>query len=120
MAIRAHIVAGKLEFAEAARRYSQDAGAADGGNLGTFPRKMAMPESISKAAFALPANGVSDVVPCDFGLCLIQVTERKAPERQTEFEKVKDEVRDLCFGEMQQAVMQQLRKDAKIKITLPK
>ncbi len=119
-AIRANVVAGTIDFAEAARRYSQDPTAADGGGLGTFPRKMAMPESIARPAFALPVKGISDVVPCDFGVCLILVTDRKPPERQSEYEKVKDEVRDICYGELQLAVMQQLRKEAKIKITLPK
>jgi len=120
LAIRAHIVAGKLDFAEAARRYSQDATAVQGGELGLLRLKFYLPdERLARAAFALPVNGVSDVVQAEDGLHLILVTERKPPERPSEFEKVEDEVRNVCTTELQMAVMQQLRKEAKIKITLP-
>jgi peptidyl-prolyl cis-trans isomerase C len=120
LAIRAHIVAGKLDFAEAAKRYSQDATAQAGGDIGLFPRKMVVPESIAKAAFALPVKGVSDVVESDYGLHLVTVTERKPPERPSEYEKVKEEVRDACYGELQLSVLAQLRTDARIEIKLPK
>jgi peptidyl-prolyl cis-trans isomerase C len=120
LAIRAHIAAGTLDFAEAAKRYSQDATAPDGGDLGLFPLKLVMPDSIAKAAFALPVNGVSDVVATEYGLHLIKVTERKPPERPSEYEKVKPEVREICTAELQLAVMQQLRQAADVKITLPK
>jgi peptidyl-prolyl cis-trans isomerase C len=119
-AIRANVVAGKIDFAEAAKRYSQDQTAKDGGDLGTFPRKMVMAESIAKVAFALPAGGISDVVETEFGLHLIKVTERKAGEKPSEFEKIKDGVRDLCSAELQLAVMQELRQNAKIEVNLPK
>jgi parvulin-like peptidyl-prolyl isomerase len=118
-AIRANVVAGKIEFAEAAKLYSQDQTAKEGGDLGTFPRKMVMAESIAKAAFALPAGGVSDVVESEYGLHLIKVTERKAGEKPSEFEKIKDAVRDLCSAELQLAVMQDLRQGAKIEVNLP-
>ncbi|HKI33994.1 MAG TPA: peptidylprolyl isomerase [Gemmataceae bacterium] len=120
LAIRAHIVAGKLDFAKAARSYSQDQTAAEGGDLGEFPRKMVMPEPIAKAAFALPVNGVSDVVETDYGLQLIKVTERKPGERPSDFEKMKDQVRDICTAELQLAIMQQLRESADLKFSLPK
>jgi peptidyl-prolyl cis-trans isomerase C len=119
-AIRANVVAGKIEFGAAAKLYSQDQTAAEGGDLGTFPRKMVMAESIAKVAFALPQGGVSDVVETEFGLHLIKVTERKAGEKPSEFEKIKDAVRDLCSAELQLAVMQDVRQSAKIEINLPK
>jgi parvulin-like peptidyl-prolyl isomerase len=120
LAIRAHLVAGTLDFAEAAKRYSQDTTAEQGGDLGTFPRKFVMPESISRAAFAVPPGGVSDVVEDEYGLHLIKVTERKAGERPSEFEKIADKVRELCADELRLAVMQQLRQAAKIQFNLPK
>jgi parvulin-like peptidyl-prolyl isomerase len=120
LAIRAHVVAGTLDFAEAAKRYSQDAAAAQGGDLGTFPRKFVMPESIARAAFALPVGGVSDVVESEYGLHLIRVTERKPGEKPSEFEKTREQVRELCGEELRQAVMQQLRQAAKIQFNLPK
>jgi parvulin-like peptidyl-prolyl isomerase len=121
LAIRAHVVAGTLDFAEAAKRYSQDATAPQGGDLGTFARKFVMPESIAKAAFALPVGGVSDVVESEVGLHLIKVTERKPGEKQPMgFETIKEQVRELCGEELRQAVMQQLRQAAKIQFNLPK
>jgi parvulin-like peptidyl-prolyl isomerase len=119
MAIRAHLIAGTLDFAEAAKRYSQDATAQEGGDLGTFPRKFSMPEAIAKVAFSLPVNGVSDVVQSEYGLHIITVSERKGPERPTTFEQVKDQVRELAAEELRQSVMQQLRQSANIKFTLP-
>ena len=120
LAIRAHVVAGNLDFAEAARRYSQDPTAQEGGDLGLFPRKMVYEEGIAKTAFSLPVNGVSDVVQCEYGVYLIKVTERKPPEQASDFEKIKDGVRDLCTAELQLAVMSELRKSAKVQFNLPK
>jgi parvulin-like peptidyl-prolyl isomerase len=120
LAIRAHLVAGALDFAEAARRYSQDLTAKDGGDLGFFPRKWVYEEAIAKTAFSLPVNAVSDVVPCEYGMYLIKVTDRKAAEQQSDFEKIKDRVRDMCTAELQLAVMTDLRKAAKVQFSLPK
>jgi parvulin-like peptidyl-prolyl isomerase len=120
LAIRAHVVAGTLDFAEAARRYSQDVTARDGGDLGFFPRKMVYEEPIAKAAFAQPAGAVSDVVQCEYGMYLIKTMERKAAEQQSDYEKIKDGVRDLCTAELQLSVMSELRKSAKVQFNLPK
>jgi parvulin-like peptidyl-prolyl isomerase len=120
LAIRAHLVAGTLDFAEAAKRYSQCPTASQGGDLGTFPRKMVVDESIARAAFALPQGGISDVVQSDYGLHLIKVIERKAGDQPSEYEKIKDVVRDFCIEELRNTTLQQLRKGAEIKITIPK
>jgi parvulin-like peptidyl-prolyl isomerase len=120
LAIRAHIVAGKLDFAEAAKRYSQCTTAPEGGDLGLFPRKMVVDECIAKAAFALSVNDVSEVVQSEYGLHLIKVTERKAGEQPSDFEKIKDVVRDFCTEELRMAVLAQQRKTADVKITMPK
>ncbi len=120
LAIRANLVAGTIKFDEAAKKYSEDQTAKDGGDLGMFPRKMVMAESIAKVAFALKVGDISDVVETEFGLHLIKVTERTGGEKPSEFEKIKDAVRDLRAAELQLAVMQNLRESAKIEITLPK
>jgi peptidyl-prolyl cis-trans isomerase C len=120
LAIRAHLVAGTLDFAEAARRYSQCSTAPEGGDLGMFPRKFVADETIARTAFALPVNGVSDVVQSEFGLHLIKVTERKAGEQPSDFTKIKDVVRDFCTEELRMAVLAEARKSADVKITLPK
>src|SRR3712207_8071236 len=59
----AQVVAGKLDFAEAARAHSQcPLSASKGGDLGLIPRKWVFEESFARAAFALPVGQVSDVV----------------------------------------------------------
>jgi parvulin-like peptidyl-prolyl isomerase len=120
LAIRANVIGGTIDFAEAARRYSQDVTAREGGDLGLFPRKMVYEEGISKTAFSLPVNAISDVVQCEYGMYLIKVTERTAPEKPSDFEKIKDDVRELCTAELQLAVMSELRKSAKVQFSLPK
>jgi parvulin-like peptidyl-prolyl isomerase len=120
LAIRANVIGGTIDFAEAARRYSQDVTAREGGDLGLFPRKMVYEEGISKTAFSLPVNAISDVVQCEYGMYLIKVTERTPPEKPSDFEKIKDDVRELCTAELQLAVMSELRKSAKVQFSLPK
>ncbi|HKI33993.1 MAG TPA: peptidylprolyl isomerase [Gemmataceae bacterium] len=120
LAIRAHILAGEFDFAEAAKRFSQDTTAPQGGDLGTFGRKMYWPESITRAAFALPVNVISDAIETEDGLHLFLVIERKAPQPPPEFEKIKDTVGEFCAGELRLAVMQQLRQAAKVQFNLPK
>ena len=51
--IRQEIIAGKLSFAEAARKYSAGPSRKDGGRLGLIGRHGPMDESFSRAAFAL-------------------------------------------------------------------
>src|SRR5262249_41160273 len=75
--LRQKIVGNQIDFAEAARKYSQCQSAAKGGDIGFFPRKWAVDENIAKAAFALPVGQVSDVVQTDYGLHLVKVTARK-------------------------------------------
>jgi parvulin-like peptidyl-prolyl isomerase len=120
LAIRANIIAGTIDFEEAARRYSQCSTAPQGGDLGLFPLKMVIDEKVSRAAFALPVNGISDVVQSDYGLHLIKATERKAGEQPSDFTKIKDVVRDFCTEEYRYTVLEQQRRNATIKINLPK
>src|SRR5262249_30870083 len=53
MALRQEIEAGKIDFAEAAKKHSQCTSAPNGGDIGYFPRKLAVEEPFAKAAFAL-------------------------------------------------------------------
>ncbi len=65
---------GGHDFAEVAKRESEDPGsAANGGDLGFFTRD-AMVEPFADAVFALQEGAISDVVRSDFGLHIIQLT----------------------------------------------
>jgi parvulin-like peptidyl-prolyl isomerase len=113
LALRAEILTGKIDFGEAAKKNSQCSSAPNGGDIGFFPRKMMVEEAFAKAAFSLKPGEVSDVVQTDAGLHLIKVTERK-PGQNSEFDKVKDDVRDFYIEEMRQTLLTQERKNAKI------
>jgi len=65
------------DFSALARRHSQDPGsAAQGGDLGLVRRGQFVKE-FETAAFALAEGQVSDIVETEFGLHIIQLTERR-------------------------------------------
>lgn len=64
------------DFADFARRHSEDGTAASGGDLGWAKRGTFVPE-FESAVFSLPEGGLSDVVKTEFGLHLIQLLERR-------------------------------------------
>jgi peptidyl-prolyl cis-trans isomerase C len=116
--LRQEIVSGKLTFAEAARKYSQDVSAAKGGDLGEIPRKGAVAEAFARAAFALKPKDVSEVVQTESGLHLITVTERKVGSPST-FEALQDRVRELAGEELLGGILAQQRQTAQVKVLLP-
>jgi peptidyl-prolyl cis-trans isomerase C len=118
-ALRQEIVAGKIDFAEAAKKYSQSESAAEGGDVGFFPRKFTVDESFAQAAFALKVGEISDVVPTETGMHLIKVTDRKQPAQAADFEKIKADVREWYIEDMRLAILSQQRKTAKVVISLP-
>jgi len=83
-AIREQIIAGKLSFAEAARKHSAGPSAAHGGRLGNIARHGSMSEAFSRAAFALNVGEVSQPVRSPFGVHLIQVSAINPGEKSLE------------------------------------
>ena len=80
------------DFAELARRFSQEPGAAtSGGDLGWFGRGR-MVKEFEEAAFALKPGEISPVVKTQFGYHIIQVEERKAAGVRP-FDEVRAEIR---------------------------
>ena len=82
--LKADIDAGKLPFAEAARDNSDNAEAAQGGDIG-WVGKGQLPEEIEKAIFAAPIGKVSDplVIAGDgLYLFLVSAEENRAPDAE--------------------------------------
>ncbi len=82
------------DFAELAKKYSQDPSSRDkGGDLGWFSRGKMVPE-FEKAAFALKKVGdISGIVKTSYGYHIIKLTGRK-PAHTPTLDEVKDQVRE--------------------------
>ena len=92
------------EFADLARKYSDDSTAAKGGDLGYFTQTD-MVKPFSDAAFSMKKGDISDLVRTRFGLHIIKV------------EDVKEEsIRPLA--EVKEAVLQSLKKERAREIIL--
>ncbi len=73
--VRAEIIAGKLDFAEAAKKYSTAPSGKQGGRLGKIGRRGPQDEAFSRAAFQLKAAEISPPVRTPFGVDLIRCDE---------------------------------------------
>ncbi|HYH83059.1 MAG TPA: peptidylprolyl isomerase [Longimicrobium sp.] len=90
--------AGGADFAELARRYSQDTSKDQGGDLGYFPRGQMVPQ-FEAAAFGLQTGQISPVVETAFGWHVIKVEDR----RQRELGADKEQFRQFLVQRNQQA-----------------
>lgn len=76
-ALRTSILDGSADFAEMARKYSEDPGSGRaGGDLGWAPRGTFVP-NFEAAAYRLDVGEVSDVIETQFGFHLIELQERR-------------------------------------------
>jgi len=117
-ALRAEIAAGRIDFADAAKRYSQCPSAPQGGDLGFILRKGMLDEPFAKAAFALKPGELSQVVETDSGVHLIRVTARK-PGTPSAFEACIEDVREAFTDDFRAELITRLRKQAQIHVTVP-
>lgn len=93
-------------FAEMARKDSDDKGSAiAGGNLGMFQRGQMVPE-FERAAFALKTGEISQPVRSDFGYHIIQVQERSS----VAYEQAKPMIRARLLPQRIDALVEQLKK----------
>jgi peptidyl-prolyl cis-trans isomerase C len=105
------------DFAALAKENSQDPGsAAQGGDLGFFPRgKMVKP--FEDAAFALQKGQVSDLVETPFGYHIIKVTDHNDASTVS-FEEVKADLVGLLSQQKKNAVTRQYVESLKAKATI--
>ncbi len=107
------------DFAELARKYSEDPGSKErGGDLGYFSRGDMVP-AFDKAAFTLGVGQTSEIITTDFGYHVIQVLEKKAASRMS-YDEVKDDLREYLFQQRGakrfESYVKELRSKADIKI----
>jgi len=81
-------------FAELAKKYSDDPGSAkEGGSLGWIGRGRTVPE-FEKAAFSLPKGGTSDLVKSSYGFHIIHVDDKQDAHMKSQAE-VKDQIEPI-------------------------
>ena len=93
--VLARIKAGSLDFAEAAKQYSKDSSAENGGDVG-WDRTNSFVTAYQEALDALNVNEVSDLVTSDYGIHIIKCTDvYTAPEEITSIDQLPEEFRDM-------------------------
>lgn len=86
------------DFGELAKEYSTDtSNSQQGGDLGFFG-KGKMVKEFEDAAFSLEIGEISEPVKTELGYHIIKVEDRKEAE-EADFEKSKDEIKDMIFQE---------------------
>ena len=114
---RDQVRAKTADFAELAKKYSEDGSAANGGNLGWMSPGDLVPE-FEQAMNRLQIGEVSNPVKTQFGWHLIQVLERRegqlTVEKQREFSRAA--IREKKFDQAYQEWMRELRDNATVKI----
>lgn len=117
--IKQQIGTGKVTFAEAANKFSEDEGNSEkvGGDLGFFYRKGQFIEPFAAAAFGLKKGQISEIVESPFGLHLIQLTERKDGQPQDPNNpNLRAAALDAFAQERQEQLVIEAKKKAKIDI----
>jgi peptidyl-prolyl cis-trans isomerase C len=100
------------DFAELAKQKSTDPGAAEGGDLGYFPKDEMVPE-FADAAFKLEKGQISDPVRTRFGWHIIRVEDKR--DRQVpQFDQVRDQLATHLVRKAQAELITKLRADGKI------
>ncbi|MBP7274686.1 MAG: peptidylprolyl isomerase [Kiritimatiellae bacterium] len=113
--IREELVAG-ADFAEAAKKYSEDPGSKDKGGEYTFPRGM-MVKAFEDAAFSQELNAIGPLVETPFGFHIIKTTKRNEAGTVT-LEEAHDRLKEMLErrdrSEAIRKFIEDLRKNAKI------
>jgi peptidyl-prolyl cis-trans isomerase C len=108
------------DFAKLAQQHSQDGSAAQGGDLGFFPKGQMVPE-FEKVAFSLPVGQLSGVVTTQFGYHILKVTEKKPP-RTVPFEEAAAQIKQFLEQDKKQkaadAFIETLKKKARIEVLI--
>jgi len=111
---------GGADFAKLAQQHSQDGSAAQGGDLGYFPRGHMVPE-FDRVAFSLPVGQLSGIVTTQFGYHVLKVTDKKPP-RTVPFEEAQAQIKQYLEQDKKQkaadAYIEGLKKKSKIDVLI--
>lgn len=114
--IRKKIVAGE-DFADLAKKYSEDPGSKDrGGDLGFIAKGDTVPE-FEKVAFALKEGETSSVVETPYGYHIIRLIERKK-KRNPDFEEIKQDLLQYVYTKNSEKYYEQYIEDLKKRATI--
>jgi peptidyl-prolyl cis-trans isomerase C len=95
-------------FAQAAAKYSEDASAAAGGDLGWVSRDMLDPK-LADAAFRVRPGMMSGVLESSMGVHLILVEDHQAASTES-FESARPAIREYLLGRNAQKVLEEVNK----------
>jgi peptidyl-prolyl cis-trans isomerase C len=112
------ILSGRIEFADAARRFSDcEASKTGGGDIGLFRYKFTVVDEIAKVAFSMKVGDISGPVETQFGYHILKLTERTAGIPST-FAKMIDSVREVYAQdhEFYQRIVRTQRKISTIEV----
>lgn len=109
------------DFAELAKKHSEDSTASAGGDTGFFFRGQMVP-AFEAVAFALQPGDVSDMVETPFGMHILRVEERREA-RLLPLDEVREQLRDHVRQEKMESAVERentrLREQARIEILIP-
>lgn len=114
--VKKQIDAGQISFADAANKFSEDPGnkaTPNGGDLDFFARRGKFIEPFAAAAFGMKKGEISGPVETEYGIHLIQVTDRREG-RPYDFERDRQNILNEYASDLQKQIVEDMRKKAKI------
>lgn len=113
-------IKGGADFADMAKKYSEDPTAKDSGDIG-FVKKGHMLPAIENSAFSLKKGEVSSVIKADAGYYIIKIEDRKEPT-YVPIEKVREEIEKSLYEQKANSLydewLRDLRKNSHVEIKL--
>lgn len=103
------------DFAELAKKYSEDPGSKDkGGIYENFPRGQMVPP-FDEAAFTVPVGEISDIVETTYGYHILKIIDRNKEQRPRDV--VKKELQAKKSQGVVQQVYEELKKEYELELT---
>jgi len=111
-------IKGGADFAELAKKYSEDPGSKEkGGDLDYFPRGQMVPE-FEKTAFELKPGQVSELVKTQYGFHIIKVVDKQAGATQT-LDQVRTQIQQTLAAQIADRQITDRARDLAARIKTP-